>query len=298
MFVTRCFYDLFLLALKPLTFSTPSGGPDRQRLRTGLRIEFRIELRPGRPADIEATPPPRPRKAPKQDRSRQTVRAIREACGIILQREGAAALTTQRIAEVAGVNIASLYQYFPNKDAVLADYFDREADRIARRTAQLFEVVDRLSQRSLEHTLAAIVELELEQRRVLMRLNPDFFSRYPGGVDVHARVEALTRSQQNPGWEAWLPDFLARHRSRLRRNDTGLLASICHGALRGVVNPGAGLPPDAAGSDAARAELLFLLLGYLLARPPSMDDCERYFGEIGAMIEGPAGPGFTGDADC
>ena len=211
------------------------------------------------------------------------MRAIREACGIVLQREGPEALTTQRIAEVAGVNIASLYQYFPNKDAVLADFLEQEAGRIAQRTAETFALIDRLSRQSLELTLAAVIELELEQRRALTRLNPGFFARYPQGVDVHAKVEALTRSRENPGWTTWLPEFLAQHRARLRSGDTGLLAALCQGALQGVVAQTPALPQDAAGFAHAKVELLLLLLNYLLAQPPSMEDCARLFSELSVM---------------
>ena len=49
---------------------------------------------------------PRPRKRPKQSRSAELVRAIREACLQILDQEGPERLTTQRIADVAGVNMA------------------------------------------------------------------------------------------------------------------------------------------------------------------------------------------------
>ena len=73
--------------------------------------------------------PPRPRKRPKQSRSLMLVQAIQEACLQILEREGPDQLTTQRIADVAGINIASLYQYFPNKEAVLAEVFDEQVAR-------------------------------------------------------------------------------------------------------------------------------------------------------------------------
>jgi AcrR family transcriptional regulator len=59
-----------------------------------------------------------PRKSPRQTRSAATVDAIVEAAAYILKREGWSRLTTNRIAERAGVNIASLYQYFPNKEAI------------------------------------------------------------------------------------------------------------------------------------------------------------------------------------
>src|SRR6476620_3683107 len=62
-----------------------------------------------------------PRKWPRQERSRATVEAILEAATDILLRQGAGRLTTNRIAQRAGVNIASLYQYFPGKHGILAE---------------------------------------------------------------------------------------------------------------------------------------------------------------------------------
>lgn len=55
------------------------------------------------------------RKAPRQARSRHTVDAIVDAGARVLSDEGWAAFTTNRVAEVAGVSIGSLYQYFPDK---------------------------------------------------------------------------------------------------------------------------------------------------------------------------------------
>jgi Transcriptional regulator len=60
-----------------------------------------------------------PRKLPKQERSEATVEAVLQAAAQIFERHGYAAGTTNRIADRAGVSIGSLYQYFPNKDAIL-----------------------------------------------------------------------------------------------------------------------------------------------------------------------------------
>jgi AcrR family transcriptional regulator len=60
-----------------------------------------------------------PRKLPKQSRSRESVDAIVEAAAQVFERHGYAAGTTNRIAARAGVSIGTLYQYFPNKDAIL-----------------------------------------------------------------------------------------------------------------------------------------------------------------------------------
>ncbi len=61
----------------------------------------------------------RPRRRPSQARSRETVEAILQAAARVFAVHGYAAGTTNRIAEAAGVSVGSLYEYFPNKDALL-----------------------------------------------------------------------------------------------------------------------------------------------------------------------------------
>jgi AcrR family transcriptional regulator len=69
--------------------------------------------------------PPRPsaqissRKQPQQARSAELVEAILDAAVQVLAKEGAQRFTTARVAEKAGVSVGSLYQYFPNKAAIL-----------------------------------------------------------------------------------------------------------------------------------------------------------------------------------
>ncbi len=68
----------------------------------------------------------RPRKQPRQARAQVTVNAILEATIQVLEREGLDAATTTRIAEVAGVSVGTLYQYFSHRDAILDALQDRE----------------------------------------------------------------------------------------------------------------------------------------------------------------------------
>ncbi len=83
-----------------------------------------------------------PRKLPKQARSGATVEAILEAAAQIFERHGYAAGTTNRIAERAGVSIGPLYQYFPNKDAILLALVHQH---LAEGTAALGPHLERLS---------------------------------------------------------------------------------------------------------------------------------------------------------
>src|SRR5258707_15013262 len=70
-----------------------------------------------------------PRKSASQERSRFTVDALLEATARILVKEGYDRASTNRIAEVAGVSIGSLYQYFPSKEALVAAGMERQTQK-------------------------------------------------------------------------------------------------------------------------------------------------------------------------
>jgi len=72
-----------------------------------------------------------PRKTPAQSRSRVTVEAIYEATIQVLLRGGMNALTTTHVAERAGVSVGTMYQYFPNKQALVYALNARYLDALA-----------------------------------------------------------------------------------------------------------------------------------------------------------------------
>jgi AcrR family transcriptional regulator len=73
------------------------------------------------------------RRMPQQGRALTTIELIFEATARILQRGGEAALNTNAVAEQAGISIGTLYQYFPNKEAIMVAMARRllESDRLA-----------------------------------------------------------------------------------------------------------------------------------------------------------------------
>jgi AcrR family transcriptional regulator len=78
---------------------------------------------------IQAKSTQRGRKQPKQARSRVTVEAILDGAVRVLEQEGTESATTTRIAEVAGVSVGTLYQYFSERDDILDALQDREFER-------------------------------------------------------------------------------------------------------------------------------------------------------------------------
>lgn len=71
-------------------------------------------------------------RAPRQERSRQTVGSVLDAVTLVLKRHGPDAVTTNRICEAAGVSIGSLYQYFPDKQAIYRALHQRHVDEVSR----------------------------------------------------------------------------------------------------------------------------------------------------------------------
>jgi AcrR family transcriptional regulator len=66
-----------------------------------------------------ADPSPNLRHVPIQARSRDRLQRVMDSAETVLAHEGAGALTTTRVAEVAGISVGSLYHYFPDKDAIV-----------------------------------------------------------------------------------------------------------------------------------------------------------------------------------
>jgi AcrR family transcriptional regulator len=73
------------------------------------------------------------RRKPKQARALHTHAVILEAAAQVLDQEGEAAFTTNRVAARAGVSIGTLYQYFPDKAAILVALSRQETERLRRK---------------------------------------------------------------------------------------------------------------------------------------------------------------------
>jgi AcrR family transcriptional regulator len=111
------------------------------------------------------------RKQPKQTRSNQLVSAVLEAAAQVLATEGAQRFTTARVAEKAGVSVGSLYQYFPNKAAILFRLQSDEWQRTSDLLRTILEDVNRPPLERLRTLVHSFIKSECEEAEMRVALN-------------------------------------------------------------------------------------------------------------------------------
>eukprot|EP01133_Synstelium_polycarpum_P005155 gene5155-5973_t len=133
------------------------------------------------------------RKEPKQARSTGLVTAILEAAIQVLAKEGASRFTTARVAEKAGVSVGSVYQYFPNKAAIL---FRLQADEWQQTSQMLSRILQDVSQPALERLRALVhafirSECEEAQMRVALSDAAPLYRDAPEAHEVRAEGQQI-----------------------------------------------------------------------------------------------------------
>lgn len=124
------------------------------------------------------------RKQPRQARSTELVAAILQAATQVLAKEGAARFTTARVAEKAGVSIGSVYQYFPNKAAIL---FRLQSDEWQQTTQMLRGILEDAGKPPLERLRAlvhAFICSECEEAQIRVALS-DAAPLYRDAPEAH-----------------------------------------------------------------------------------------------------------------
>ncbi|MFI2233252.1 TetR/AcrR family transcriptional regulator [Nocardia testacea] len=133
-----------------------------------------------------------PRKTPRQQRSQFTFDAILDAAARLFQQHGYAATTTNKVAELAGVSIGTLYHYVPNKDALLyalADRHLREATAVLlTETASL-----RAEGPPLDETVRRLITSVADLHRAQPHTHRLLFEQSPRTPEALARLRELER---------------------------------------------------------------------------------------------------------
>ncbi|MGY4428446.1 AcrR family transcriptional regulator [Bradyrhizobium sp. F1.13.1] len=172
-------------------------------------------------------PPTKPRKNASQERSRVTVDALVEATARILAKEGFEKASTNRIAEVAGVSVGSLYQYFPGKEALVAAVIDRHNEEIMQVVrAALTEVAEM----PIEKAVRRLVTVALEAHRIDPKLHRVLAEQIPRTGQL-ADVEVFNREVHT-----LVRAYLESRRKEMRKIDPGLATFICVSTIEAVAH--------------------------------------------------------------
>lgn len=111
------------------------------------------------------------RKQPQQARSTELVAAILQAAAQVLAKEGASRFTTARVAERAGVSVGSVYQYFPNKAAILFRLQSDEWRQTTEMLAGILRDTGRAPLARLRTLVHAFVRSECEEAAMRVALS-------------------------------------------------------------------------------------------------------------------------------
>lgn len=186
----------------------------------------------------QETAPFTPRRLPKQGRSRELVRAIREAATIILSEKGSAELSTRNIAERAGIGIASLYRYYPNINSILADLYECKLAELNSKLQGLLRN-DMYANMDLATAIRTTVGIHIQFQRDLLEFHEDFYRSYCRNFDIKFRPGP----EGAENWEEWVHQWTLKlfetHRNELRIDDieraTLLVMNLMSGCTERVV---------------------------------------------------------------
>jgi len=200
--------------------------------------------------------PTTPRKSASQKRSQATVETLLDATARVLTREGYDRASTNRIAAVAGVSVGSLYQYFPNKEALVATLVARHN----REMLQLLrDALEKVPSRDLATTMRELVRATVDAHLVDPALHRIFAEQVPRMGQL-AKIEALQR-------ETFLliRAYLEERRNEISVRDLDSATSICVTTVEALTHEFVIDKPEAPEGDRDRfiEEVTRLVVGYL-----------------------------------
>lgn len=165
-----------------------------------------------------------PRKQPSQTRSTELVAVALQAAIQVLEKEGAHRFTMARVAEKAGVSVGSLYQYFPNKAAIL---FRLQSDEWRQTTEMLRGILEDAQKPPLERLrllVHAFIRSECEEAQMRVALS-DAAPLYRDAPEAREAKAAGRRTVQTFMREA-LPDTSSATRSLVGELITTTLSAV------------------------------------------------------------------------
>jgi AcrR family transcriptional regulator len=203
--------------------------------------------------------PTTPRKSASQQRSRVTVETLLDATARVLVKEGYDRASTNRIAAKAGVSVGSLYQYFPNKEALVAALVARHN----REMLQLLrEALKEVGSFDLATAMRELVRAAVDAHLVDSALHRIFAEQVPRMGQL-AKIEELQKQIF-----LLVRGYLEQRRHEIAVSDLDSATSICVTTVEALTHEFVINKPEALDGDRDTFidEVTRLVVGYL--RPP------------------------------
>lgn len=195
-----------------------------------------------------------PRKRPRQARSKATVDSILSASAQVLVRYGFDGMTTNMVADKAGVSIGSLYQYFPNKEAIVGALIERHMEEM---NGIVLAELTRVAKLPLAQAARAVIELTIRAHAV----DPELHRVLTEQVPRVGRLSKLADFDQLG--HRMVAGLLAARRDEIAIRDPDMAAFILVSTIESVVHRAALLHPHRLRDPALVEETTLLVTRYL-----------------------------------
>ncbi len=195
-----------------------------------------------------------PRKRPTQERSRGTVDAILVATARVLVKYGFDGCTTNAVATAAGVSIGSLYQYFPNKEALVAALIEHHIEEM---TKSVLSELTRVAALPIAQGVRAVIELMMRAHAVEPELHRVLTEQVPrvGRLAKLRELDAISHRM--------IAGLLSARRAELSIRDPDVSAYILVAAIEAITHRAAILAPERVGDPRVIDEACLLVTRYL-----------------------------------
>ncbi len=196
----------------------------------------------------------KPRKRPRQERSKATVDTILAATARVLVKKGFDGLTTNSVAEQAGVSIGSLYQYFPSKEALVAALIEQHIDQM---NAAILHELTRVAQLPMAQAVRAVIELTIRAHSIEPELHRVLTEQVPrvGRLARLAEADSICRRM--------VSGILAARKDELAISDPDTAAFVLVASIEAITHRAALFSPERLRDPRLIDEAVALVTRYL-----------------------------------
>lgn len=202
----------------------------------------------------------KPRKKPRQARSRFMVDTILEATARVLAKYGYAGTNTNLIAETAGISVGSLYQYFPNKDSIVAAIHQRH---VRNMRDMIIGVLSESKESTLEEAVKALVRTRLAAHLAEPELHRVLEVEFPFMDSEEEENEA------GQDISKCLQELLRNYHREILRSNLEMASYMVLGIVKSLVHQAALEPLSGFTLPEIEAAICEAVMGYLTVSGPT-----------------------------